>query len=535
MRRSSNQHNEIELFGNRAHNQQLQLHEVQEPAILTNARPGIRDESMIAIERRVEELAEMTGAFGSALNELLVINTQGQEMNLDRFSQLKSQITRENQKLMHAIARIRQESRCNLSDPRTYAYCIKLIYHLIFNIFYLLCQLIFIVGGSINNFLFYIPLTGGILIILGIAFQALLFFLLFDATVYVSTLSLSHAEVFNHDLFFQHLNGGEQMVGANMLLYEGLIMFLIRTTQTVVNVIVTGHRLFLGRITDRLFRIMQREIGNPKTIVGSIVEDVMDTGKEKVTEFIKDSINHQIEDLSIIPNQVTRMADQGASLAGRGVAGVSTLAEQGASLAGRGVAGVSTLASQGASLAGRGVSTLASQGASLASQGASLASQGASLAGRRMEDLRNSGIIEGLEQRAENIKHGIGSFASRFTSRYSGGAKRRTKKQRRLPLPKFSILTKKEQKEFDKTIAGKKLKQLKQIIDTIDYRSIQINPRIFYMTQFVLNLTENLFPIFVKDLDTSVKLCKLIKKENMEGIMHNHNRMLEQIIDVATL
>jgi hypothetical protein len=600
----------MELFGharNRSHNRNqlqrepLQLQQLVEPrneaqneaqndpephnAIVLNAsRPDVRThQSLIAIERRVEELAEMVGATGSALNELLVISAHGQEMNLDRFSQLKSQITRENQKLMHAISRIRQESRCNLSDPRTYAYCIKLMYQLIFNIFYLLCQLIFVVGGSINNFLFHIPLTGGILVILGIAFQALLFFLLFDTTVYVSTVSLSHREVFNHDRYFQHLNGANQMVGANMLLYEGLILFLIKSSKTVVNVIVTGHRIFLGRITNRLFRIMQREIGNPQTIVETIVEDVVDKGKEKVTEFVKESINHQIEDLTIIPNQVAIMAGQATEIAGQGVAGMASLAERGVSLAGEGVAGAASLAERGVSLAGRGaagVTTFAGQGlslagegvagmASLAERGVSLAGRGAagvttfagqglslagegaagaaslagrgvssmtSLAGKGMEDLRESGVMEGLGQRAENIKHGFGRFASRFTTRFGGA--RRTKKLKKIkkitPIPKFSILTKNEEKEFDKTFTGKKLKYLKKRIDSINYSNVPINPKLFYMTQFVLNLTENLFPIFIGELDRSLEICKKLKDVD-PALNKLHNELLEKIIDIVTI
>lgn len=530
-------HNEAR---NEAQNEARNEAEPQPSIVLNASRPDVRTrQSLIVIERRVEELAEMVGATGSALNELLVISAHGQEMNLDRFSQLKSQITRENQKLMHAISRIRQESRCNLSDPRTYAYCIKLMYQLIFNIFYLLCQLIFVVGGSINNFLFHIPLTGGILIILGIAFQALLFFLLFDTTVYVSTVSLSHREVFNHDRYFQHLNGANQMVGANMLLYEGLVLFLINSSKTVVNVILTGHRIFLGRITDRLFRIMQREIGNPQTIVGSIVEDVVDSGKEKVTEFVKESINHQIEDLSIIPNQVAIMAGQAKEIADEGVASMASLAERGLSLAGNGVAGAASLAGRGAA----GITTFAGQGLSLAGEGAagvaSLAGRGISsittLAGKGMEDLREISVMEGLEQRAENMKHGFGRFASRFTTRF-GGSKRRTKKLKRIStsIPKFSILTKKEEKEFDKTLTGQKLKYLKKRIDSINYSNIPINPKLFYMTQFVLNLTENLFPIFIGELDRSLEICKKLKDVD-PALDKLHNELLEKIINIVTI
>jgi hypothetical protein len=73
-----------------------------------------------------------------------------------------------------------------------------------------------------------------------------------------------------------------------------------------------------------------------------------------------------------------------------------------------------------------------------------------------------------------------------------------------------------EQKEFDRTIAGRKIKKLEKMINNIDYSKIQPNPENFYMIRFVLNIAEKLFPVFVKELDRTTKVCKIMKSNGLE-------------------
>ena len=99
----------------------------------------------------------------------------------------------------------------------------------------------------------------------------------------------------------------------------------------------------------------------------------------------------------------------------------------------------------------------------------------------------------------------------------------------------FSILTKNEQKEFDRTFAGRKIKQLELMINNIDYSKIQPNPQNFYMIRFVLNIAEKLFPVFVKELDRTTKVCKKMKSSGINSSINNLNPyFLKQLSDIVS-
>jgi hypothetical protein len=85
-------------------------------------------------------------------------------------------------------------------------------------------------------------------------------------------------------------------------------------------------------------------------------------------------------------------------------------------------------------------------------------------------------------------------------------------------IPVFSILTKTEQKVFDKSIAGKQLKHFEQMINNIDYSKIQPNPQLFSTIRFALNVAEKLFPIFVQELDRTVEVCKVMERQGIQPV-----------------
>lgn len=96
-------------------------------------------------------------------------------------------------------------------------------------------------------------------------------------------------------------------------------------------------------------------------------------------------------------------------------------------------------------------------------------------------------------------------------------------------------MTKTEQKLFDKSVTGKKLKQLEKMINNIDYSKIQPNPQLFSTIRFALNIAEKLFPIFVNKLDRTSQACKMMEHHRVQPISNPiSNLFLKQLSDIVS-
>jgi len=198
-----------------------------------------------------------------------------------------------------------------------------------------------------------------------------------------------------------------------------------------------------------------------------------------------------------------------------------------------------------ASIAGRGA-----QGAASLAQGAAegIAARAERLRQIDPEDVKESARIakEAAAAAAESAMHA----ARRFGSRFFGGSKTRGRNRERTKgsktrskgivyrrsisnkIPVFSILTKTEQKVFDQSDAGKKLKQIEHIINNMDYSKIQPNPHLFSTIRFGLNVAEKLFPVFVKELDRTVDMCKRMERQNINLV--SNPMYLKSLIDIVS-
>jgi hypothetical protein len=243
--------------------------------------------------------------------------------------------------------------------------------------------------------------------------------------------------------------------------------------------------------------------------------------------------------MATIPGQLGDLAAKGAEGAASLAQGAASLAGKGAegavSLAGRGVEGATSFAGkalEGAgSLAGRGAQTAASlaQGA-----GEVLATRAEKIRQIDPEDVKASAraAADAAAAAGESAMHAARRFGSSLKSRFFGGGRTRgrnrskaSKTRGRLTrgskgshIPVFSILTKTEQKVFDKSIAGKQLKDFEQMINNIDYSKIQPNPQLFSTIRFALNVAEKLFPIFVRELDRTVEVCKMMERQGIQPV-----------------
>ena len=496
--------------------------------------------SDIRLERGLEELREQVGVISQVLYGIDQNIVQNHHANLDRFDGLNSQITRENQRLMTAITTIRRESDCDLSDPTTYVYCVGLIYILIFRIFKFLCQLIFVVGNSFKGFLTHMPFPFSLLVFIAYIFQMIMISIIFDITLRVSTIGISHREFIPHNTIFGHSNGAPNFISLRDTLYQGTYRSSLFVLSQILVLLGSAYQAVLGRD----IAMIQRETGryiSSYTVVEEVKKHIVDPLVEKAAEqvqaVVNDVVNDQVSIMASIPGQLGELAVKGAQGAG--------------SLAGRGVEGATLLAEGAASLAGRGAQTAASL-----AQGAAegIVARAEKLRQIDPENVKASAraVAEAATAAGETALYTAKSFGSSLKSRFFGGSitrrsnrgrnrgrnRERTKSLKKITgkrlsrgskisrnvtgsnyhVPVFSILTKTEQKVFDNSDAGKQLKHFEQIINNIDDSKIRPNPQLFSTIRFALNVAEKLFPIFVQELDRTVEVCKMMKRQGIQPV-----------------
>jgi hypothetical protein len=497
--------------------------------------PQARD---IRVERGIEELREQVSVISQVLHGIDQNIVQNHDANLDRFDGLRAQITRENRRLMGAIRDIRRESDCDLRNPTTYIYCIGLIYILIFRIFKFLCELVFVVGNSFKGFLSHMPFPFSLLVFIAYIFQMIMISIIFDMTLRVSTVGVSHRQIIPHNTLFGHYNGAPNFITPRDALYQGTYRTCLFVLSQILVLLGAAYQAVLGND----IAMIQRETGryiSSHTVVEEVKKHVVEPLAEKAAEQVQAVVNEQVGIMATIPGQLGDLAAKGAEGAASLAQGAASLAGKGAegavSLAGRGVEGATSFAGkalEGAgSLAGRGAQTAASlaQGA-----GEVLATRAEKIRQIDPEDVKASAraAADAAAAAGESAMHAARRFGSSLKSRFFGGGRTRgrnrskaSKTRGRLTrgskgshIPVFSILTKTEQKVFDKSIAGKQLKDFEQMINNIDYSKIQPNPQLFSTIRFALNVAEKLFPIFVRELDRTVEVCKMMERQGIQPV-----------------
>lgn len=458
--------------------------------IVPAADPNLR------LERRMEEVAGQVGLLSEVVNQIGTDVRVNHEVNLDRLDGLKAQITRENQKLMRVMKSVRDRSNCDLTNPSTYIYCIELIYKLIFTIFVFLCQLVFVVGNSFKGFLNHMPFPFSLLVFIAYIFEMLLIFLIFDGTLFVSTAGVSHMSFIPHNALYTRYSGAPETISLRGALYEGLVVSIMTVSSQIFMLLSSMYQLFLGETIGMVSGVGGRFVSRD-TVVESIqhvVEPVVTKANEEAAKIATEVANEQLTRMGSIPGEIGSIALKGAGrLAGAVGEGLSRRAER--------------------------------------------------LRQLDPEDVKASAeaAARAAQEAAEKLYHG----ARRFGSKYSGGSTRRSgnrsgnHRNHKMTLKNnhvvFSILTKNERKEFDKTLAGRKIKQLELMINNIDYSKIQPNPENFYMIRFVLNIAEKLFPVFVKELDRTTKVCKKMKSKGINpGINPLNVSFLKKLSDIVS-
>lgn len=498
-------------------------------------RPG---PDQLRLEQQIEHIREELGAIAEVVHQINTNVEENHEVELDRLDRLKDQITRENQKLMGAIRAIRQQSHCDLKDPRTYIRCIEFIYKLIYSIFVFLCQLTFVVGNSFNTFLYHLPFPFSILVILSYMMQSVLIFIIFDTTLLVSTAGISHRSFIQHNSLFQRYNGAPQMIQPNMALYELMTISVYNMVSSLVYISSVSYQLVLGDVVRMVRGVSGRYISS-NTVVEQVRNHIVVPASQHVrNHVVSPAVDHVrehvvdpvVQKVSLIANEV---AKEQLSIMEHIPSQISGIALDGAH-AFRNGAGV---AAQGAGRALGRAAEIAADGAGTFREGAKTLAQGAGIIGERLREIDVGAARERASNAAESIYHGTRRFTSRFFGGKSKSGKSKNKSKNRITkmykkYPVFSILTKNEQKEFDRTIAGKKIKKLGQIINNIDYSRIQPNPDIIYIIQFVLNISEKLFPIFVNELDKTIDVCKIMNRQGIQPI--SNPLFLKELSDIVT-
>jgi len=337
--------------------------------------------------------------------------------------------------------------------------------------------------------------------------------IIFDTTVRVSTLGISHRGFIPHNALFGHSSGAPNFISPRDTLYQGLFRSSLFVLSQIILLLGSAYQAVLGRDIAMIQRETARYISGETLVQGvkkHVVEPLAEKAVEQVQTVVNEVVNDQVGIMASIPKQLGNLAAQGAQGAG--------------SLAGKALEGVGSLA----------------QGA-----GEVLADRAERLRQIHPEDVKDSAraAADAALAAGENAMHFVRRFSSGVKSKFMGGSsqtrgrkqrtnsrtnsrtrdKRLSRGRRRsnsIKIPVFSILTHNEQKEFDQTIAGRKIKQLEYMIHNIDYNKIQPNPQMFHIIRFALNISEKLFPVFVKELDRTTKLCKHMKRERIQPILN---------------
>jgi hypothetical protein len=476
----------------------------------------------VRLEQGMEALRDQIGVISDVLFGINQNIEQNHHANLDRFDGLKAQITRENRRLMAAVRDIRRESDCDLSDPTTYIHCLKLMYVLIFRIFKFLCELVFVVGNSFKRFLSHMPFPFSLLVFIAYIFEMVLIAIIFDTTVRVSTLGISHREFIPHNALFGHSSGAPNFISPRDTIYQGLIRSALFVLSQIIILICSAYQSVLGRDIAMIQRETGRYISGETIVEGvkkHVVEPLADKASEQVQSVVNDVVNDQVGIMASIPRQIGNLAAQGAQGAG--------------SLAGKALEGVGSLAQGAGEVLAARAEKLRQIDPGDVKDSARAAADAAMAAGENtMHFLRRFG--SGVKSK---FMGGSGQTKGRSINRTRGRSRNRTRGRTRSRtsaiIPVFSILTQNEQEEFNQTIAGKKIKQLEHMINSIDYSKIQPNPRMFYMIRFALNVAEKLFPVFIKELDRTTKVCKLMKHEGIQPV--SNPLFLKQLSDIVII
>jgi hypothetical protein len=485
--------------------------EVRRPAFMpVSGNPELR------LERRLEEVAGQVGLLSDVIHQINGDVRLNQEVNLDRLDGLRAQITRENEKLSRIIRSVRQRSNCDLRNPTTYIYCIELIYKLIFKIFVFLCQLVFVVGNSMKGFLNHMPFPFSLLVFIAYLIEMLLIFLIFDGTMFVSTAGFSHRPFIPHNALYTRYSGAPEIISMRGALYEGFVVSIMTVSSQIFSLLGEIYQLFLGDTMRMVSGVGGRYVSRDSVVQGvkqHVVEPVLNKAAEEASKLANEVASDQLSKMGSIPGKIGEFALEGAGVIKEGAGRVAGVVGEGA---GR-IAGA----------VGEGLAQRAERWSKLDSENVKESAQAA---------LRT----------AKNASNKVYHELRRFGSRYSGGSTRKnsgSKQSGTRLISKtgstlknkdvvFSILTQNEQKEFDKTIAGRKIKQLGKIIDNIDYSKIEPNPQNFIMIRVVLNIAEKLFPLFVKELDRTSKVCKIMKRDGVELI--SNSLFLKKLGDIIS-
>jgi hypothetical protein len=497
---------------------QLQQSRLQQSQLQSQLRVGTSANSQLMIERKLEELSQQIGAVAEALEQVQQNTAFNHEQTLDRLEGLRVQIRQESERLMRTMRTIRERSNCDLRDPRTYIYCIELIYKLLFKIFVFLCQLVFVVGNSFKRFLSYMPFPFSILVFIAYIFEIVLIMILFDRTMYVGTLGISHQEFIQHNALFERYSGAPEMISPRMALYEGFAVTITRLSSGLFFVLSSSYEMLLGDVigmANGVTRHAARDVTPRDAIARHVVNPLVEKAKEQVKEKVAELANEQLGVMGTIPGKIGELAIKGAH-------GAKGLGQGAASLAGRVAEGVVEGISQRAERLSK-------------------------IDPENVKDVARS-IAEKLAEKSEGAYHDL----RRFGSKLYGGSINKTKERKskdkgnqgnkghskgrltaknvKYKMPNFTILTKKEQKEFDQTSTGKRIKELEKIMNDIDYSKIQPNPEMFHIIRFALNIGEELFPLFVAEFNESIKLAK-----EMKDLPVLNPNIIKQIKEVITL
>jgi len=476
-------------------------------------------ESDVRLERGIEEIRSQVGLLSEAVNQIGGDVRVNHEANLDRLDGLRAQITRENEKLMRVIRSIRERSNCDLRNPTTYIYCIELIYKLIFKIFVFLCQLVFVVGNSLKGFLSHMPFPFSLLVFIAYIFEGLLIFLIFDGTMFVSTVGVSHISFIPHNALYPRYSGVPQNISIRGALYEGLVVSILTVASQMFYLLGEMYKIFLGDTMTMIRGVTGRYISS-ETVVESIKEHIVapvaEKASEKAAEMANEVANEQLSRMGSIPSELGSMALEGAGAIKSGAGKLAGVVGEGAGK----MAGV--LGEGAGKLAG----VVGERTGAVRDRLRQIDSEDVKASARAAKNAAQS-MAESIYHRAKRS----GYFGGSTLGKYKRKSKHKMtlKKENKII---FSILTKNEQKEFDRTVAGQKIKKLEKIINNIDYSKIQPNPENFYMIRFVLNIAEKLFPVFVKELDRTTKVCKIMKSNGLEPVLNPY--FLKQLSSIVS-
>ena len=529
------------------------------------------EEELIAL-RQLDFQQSVLGHL-SEMRPLIAETHNNTRDTITRLVMLKDQVQEVGDRISREIRGIRTRSRCRPTDPRTWHHCVKLYYKLLYTLFVTMAHTLHIICESMRSFghALILPFSVVCVLIVWIG-QILILIGISDGTIRVGTF------------------GQTKFIDVFRFVFHGVYLFgstILYTTYKTFGPYYKNMLTEMGQVMNDDIHFRNSALALRQRGVAQI-STVRNETEIKVRQIIADEVGGLVNKTGELPGMIYNASinatmNAGAAVAGAAVASASAVVDTVGTALGTAVetlgstvetavgtvgttlgTAVETVGTTG-SLVGKKIGNVASsvydvipsisnvqtKGSAVASSvydaipsrdvirdqasaAASAAAERASIiydaipSGDVIKDQASAAKLMAAEAAEAARKSGAAAWSkasSYFTQKKTGGS-RKTKK-----VKSFTLLHKSEKRSFNKTYLGKKIIEMKDIIDNVSY--IPMNEEMYYNMSLVLEIVDVFLPFLISGLSKSIDVCKLIHKYKIN--VKEDNMLLIESLKMITL